>query len=54
VQRLLSEDLPVVPLYYRIKLTAARRDLCNYTFDVSARSELWNLEAWDAGPLCAP
>jgi len=54
VQRLLSEDLPVVPLYYRIKLTAARRDLCNYTFDVSARSELWNLEAWDVGPLCAP
>ncbi len=54
VQRLLSEDVPVVPLYYRIKLTASRRDLCNYTFDVSARSELWNLESWDAGPLCIP
>jgi peptide/nickel transport system substrate-binding protein len=51
-QRLFIEQLPVVPLYYHLKLLAARPDLCGLSLDVSARSELWNLEQLDYGETC--
>lgn len=52
VQRLFAEQLPVVPLYDHVKLLAARPDLCGLTLDVSARSELWNLEEINTGAEC--
>lgn len=51
-QMLFDELLPVVPLYYRLKVAASRPDLCGYTLDVSARSSLWNLEAMDYAEGC--
>lgn len=52
VQRLLAKDLPVVPLYYQLKIAASRPDLCGLEMDASARSELWSLETLDYGAGC--
>jgi peptide/nickel transport system substrate-binding protein len=52
VQRLYAEMLPSVPLYYEIRLSASRPDLCGMEADASARSEFWNLEAIDYGEEC--
>ena len=51
-QRLFAEDLPVVPLYYRTAVTLARPDFCGLDMDITARSALWNLEAFGFGELC--
>ncbi len=45
VQRIFADQLPAIPLYYDVKLAATRLDVCNFSLDVSARSDLWNLEA---------
>jgi peptide/nickel transport system substrate-binding protein len=52
VQRLFASSLPAAPLFYRIKVAAARPDLCGLTMETSARSDLWNLETWDIGAGC--
>jgi peptide/nickel transport system substrate-binding protein len=51
-QAIFAEDLPVVPLYWRLKVAAARLDLCNFDLDPSATSDLWNLELFDYGDAC--
>lgn len=43
-QRLFAEQLPAIPLFYDLKLAATRLDVCGFEMDVSARSDLWNLE----------
>jgi len=50
--RLFAEELPAVPLYFRLKIAAARPDLCGFDMDITARSDLWNLEVWDYGSGC--
>jgi len=50
--RILSEDFPVIPLYFHLKIAIARPDLCGLDMDVSARSELWSLETLDYGDQC--
>ncbi|MCD4672829.1 MAG: hypothetical protein K8R77_09215 [Anaerolineaceae bacterium] len=50
--RLFAADLPVVPLYYRTAVTLARPDMCGLDMDVTARSALWNLEAFGYGETC--
>ncbi len=52
VQRLYAELLPSLPLYYQIRMSASRPDLCGMEADSSARSELWNLEKFDYGEDC--
>jgi len=52
VQRMFSEELPVIPLYYRLKVAVSRPDLCGLSMDVSAHSFLWNLETIDYGNGC--
>lgn len=52
VQQLFAEQLPAVPLYYTLKIAAARPDLCGFNLDSSARSELWNLESLDVSQTC--
>jgi len=54
VSRLFAEQLPVIPLYYSIKLTAGRLDMCGVQVDGSARSNLWNLETYNYGSTCTP
>jgi len=45
-QRLIAEDLPVLPLFYHLKVMAARVDLCGVSLDVSARSGINHLESY--------
>ncbi len=52
-QSIFSTDLPAIPLYYRIRAAAARRDLCHFDLDPTA-SPLWNIEAFDVGASCNP
>ena len=51
-QKLFAQALPVLPLYYRLKLAASRPDLCGFEMDVTARSVLWNLEQLSYGGVC--
>ncbi|MEE8390352.1 MAG: peptide ABC transporter substrate-binding protein, partial [Anaerolineae bacterium] len=46
-QRILSYDLPVLPLYYVPKLVAARPEVSGVILDPSQYLELWNIEAFD-------
>lgn len=51
-QAIFAEDLPVIPLYYRLKVGAARADFCGFALDPTARSDTWNIEAFDFGVGC--
>ena len=51
-QRIFSEELPVVPLYLRLKLAATRPDMCNFYMDPTNNSEMWNVEEFDYGAGC--
>ena len=50
-QALFSADLPAIPLYYRLRIAAARPDICNFELDATA-NPLWNIEAIDKGEAC--
>ena len=52
-QAIFAQDLPVVPLYWRVKAAATRPDFCGFELDAAAHSELWNLEAFDYGEGCS-
>ncbi len=51
-QSIFANDLPVIPLYWRVKTAAARADLCHFSLDPTAASSLWNIEAFDSGAGC--
>lgn len=51
-QRLFAQELPVIPLFFRLKIAISRPDLCGFEMDVSARSSLWNLENINYGEDC--
>jgi peptide/nickel transport system substrate-binding protein len=51
-QYIFSVDLPVVPLYLRLKLAATRPDMCNFVMDPTANSEMWNIEEFGYGAHC--
>jgi peptide/nickel transport system substrate-binding protein len=50
-QVLFASELPAIPLYYRLRISAARPGLCHYDFDATA-NPLWNVEAIDSGEAC--
>jgi peptide/nickel transport system substrate-binding protein len=50
-QNIFANDLPAIPLYYRLKVAAARADVCHFDLDPSA-NPLWNVEAFDRGQGC--
>ena len=52
VQQIFADQLPAAPLYYALKIAAARPDLCGFSLDASARSEFWNLENLDVSETC--
>jgi peptide/nickel transport system substrate-binding protein len=54
VQSIFSEELPVLPLYWRVKVAAARSDLCNFKLDPTSSASLWNIEQVDSGAGCLP
>jgi peptide/nickel transport system substrate-binding protein len=45
-QQIFAEQLPVVPLYARLKTAATRPDLKGFIMDPT-ESEMWNIEAFD-------
>jgi peptide/nickel transport system substrate-binding protein len=48
-QRIWAEELPVLPLYLRLKLAATRPDMKNFIMDPTNNSEFWNIEEFDYG-----
>jgi peptide/nickel transport system substrate-binding protein len=52
-QSIFSADLPAIPLYERLKVAAARPDICNFVLDSTA-STLWDIESLDYGATCTP
>ncbi len=46
-QRIFSENLPVIPLFLRIKLAAYRPEVTGFIMDPTENSEMWNIEAFD-------
>lgn len=50
-QVLFSNELPAIPLYYRLRIAAARPDLCHFQLDATA-NPLWNVESIDMGEAC--
>ncbi len=51
VQAIFAAELPAIPLYYRLKVAAARADVCHFDLDPTA-NPLWNVEAFDKGQDC--
>jgi len=51
-QRIFAQEVPVVPLFVRLKLAATRPDMCGFIMDPTANSEMWNIENFDFGPGC--
>lgn len=45
--RLFSRELPMIPLFTNVKITAVRSGVLNVTPDQSQASELWNIAEWD-------
>jgi peptide/nickel transport system substrate-binding protein len=52
VQRLFAQELPSIPLFFRLKMAVSRPDFCELEMDVTARSVLWNIELFDYGEGC--
>ncbi len=52
-QTTFASDLPAIPLYLRLKVAAARPDICDFDLDPTANS-LWNIESLDYGTTCTP
>jgi peptide/nickel transport system substrate-binding protein len=51
-QRIFGEQLPMIPLYVRIKLTAMRPDMCGVIMNPTAFNAGWNIEEFDYGEGC--
>jgi peptide/nickel transport system substrate-binding protein len=51
-QEIFARDLPIVPLFQRLKVTAARADMCGYWMDSTADSDTWNIEEFGYGDEC--
>jgi peptide/nickel transport system substrate-binding protein len=51
--KILAEEVPVLPLFYHLKVMVSRPDLCGLTLDASARSGLANIEALDTSSQCS-
>ena len=52
MQSYFASQLPVVPLYQQVNLALSRADMCGFSLDAAAISELWNIENFDYGPGC--
>lgn len=50
-QIIFAEELPAIPLYYRLRVAATSPDVCQYDLDPTADS-MWNIEAIGVGETC--
>jgi peptide/nickel transport system substrate-binding protein len=46
-QRIFSQDVPVIPLFLRLKVGATRPEVLNYSIDSTQNSELYNIYEFD-------
>lgn len=46
-QRIFSEEVPVIPLFLRLKVAAARPEVVNFSVDPTQNSELYNIYEFD-------
>ena len=53
-QAIFASDLPSIPLYLRLKVSATRPNFCGFTLDASSSSALADLETFDYGEACKP
>jgi peptide/nickel transport system substrate-binding protein len=53
-QSIFAADLPVIPLYLRLKVAATRPDFCGFKLDPSSYSSLADIETFDYGVACLP
>ena len=51
-QEIFARDLPVIPLYQRLKVTASGAELCGYWMDPTADSDTWNIEQYGYADEC--
>ncbi|MPN34845.1 hypothetical protein SDC9_182339 [bioreactor metagenome] len=51
--KILADEVPVLPLFYHLKVMVSRSDLCGLTLDASARSGLANIESLDTSSQCS-
>ena len=51
-QEIFAQQLPVIPLYARLDVAVTRVDFCGFDM-VSAGSDMWNVEEFGYGFLCA-
>ena len=49
-QRLFARDLPMLPLFFGVKIAAARRQVLGFVLDATSPTELWNIEALTIEP----
>ena len=50
-QVILADELPAIPLYYRLRIAAARPEICRFDLDPTANT-LWNIEAIGVDETC--
>ncbi|NTV37609.1 MAG: hypothetical protein HGA82_00165, partial [Anaerolineales bacterium] len=53
-QALFAQDLPSLPLYWRVRVAATRPQVCGFSLDPSALSGMWNVENIHNGESCTP
>lgn len=46
-QRIFSQDVPIIPLFLRLKVGATRPEVLNYSIDSTQNSELYNIYEFD-------
>jgi peptide/nickel transport system substrate-binding protein len=51
-EKLFADELPVIPLYFQLRIAISRPDLCGLKLDLTARSLLSNIEELDYGKPC--
>jgi peptide/nickel transport system substrate-binding protein len=49
-QRIFAQDLPMLPLFFHVKIAAARPEVQGFALDPSSATELWNIEALSLVP----
>ena len=42
-QRIFSQEVPILPVFLRLKVAAARTGVVNFGVDPTENSELWNI-----------
>ena len=50
-QSIFANDLPAIPLFFRLSVAAARADLCHFNPDSTA-NPMWNIAAFDEVQAC--